>query len=92
MDLLGPDSPQHVQRSHALSRFPRSFATNLLPPIEQLLTVRQVAAMLGVCTATVYSWAASGALPHIRIVNVIRVRRADVTLFLDAHDHHPKGR
>src|SRR5476651_737387 len=91
-DSLGPDSVRHVQGSHDLSRFSRNFATNLLPPIEQLLTVRQVAKLLGVCTATVYFWAASGALPHIRIVNVIRVRRADVTLFLDAHDHHPKGR
>jgi excisionase family DNA binding protein len=54
----------------------------LLPPIEQLLTVRQVAQLLGVCTATVYKWAADGALPHIRFVNVIRVRPEDLTRFV----------
>jgi len=37
----------------------------------QLLTVRQVAQFLGVCTATVYKWAAQGVLPHVRIINVV---------------------
>jgi excisionase family DNA binding protein len=55
----------------------------LLPPIERLLTVRQVAQLLGVCTATVYKWAAAGVLPHIRIVNVIRVRPEDLIRFLN---------
>jgi excisionase family DNA binding protein len=54
----------------------------LLPPIEQLLTVRQVAQHLGVCPATVYKWAAAGVLPHLRIVNVIRIRPEDLTRFV----------
>jgi excisionase family DNA binding protein len=54
----------------------------LLPPIEQLLTVRQVGQLLGVCRATVYKWAADGVLPHVRIVNVVRVRREDLTTFI----------
>jgi len=54
----------------------------LLPPIERLLTVRQVAQLLGVCTATVYKWAAQDVLPHVRIVNVVRVRPQDLTTFL----------
>jgi len=54
----------------------------LLPPIEQLLTVRRVAVHLGVCTATVYKWAKDGVLPHVRIVNVIRVRPADLATFV----------
>jgi excisionase family DNA binding protein len=53
----------------------------LLPPnlheldggLERLLTVREVAAQVGVCTATVYKWAAVGVLPHVRILNVVRV-------------------
>jgi excisionase family DNA binding protein len=60
----------------------RNFATNLLPPIEQLFTVRQVAAQFGVCTATVFKWAAHGVLPHVRIVNVVRVRPEDLTTFI----------
>jgi excisionase family DNA binding protein len=55
----------------------------LLPPIEQLLTVRQVAHFLGVCTVTVYKWAAEGVLPHVRIVNVIRIRHEDLIRFVD---------
>jgi len=54
----------------------------LLPPIERLLTVRQVATLLGVCAATVYKWAADGALPHVRIVNVIRVLPEDLTALI----------
>jgi len=60
----------------------RDFATNLLPPIEQLLTVRQVAKLLGVCPATVYKWAANGMLPHVRIVNVVRVLAEDLIVFI----------
>ena len=36
--------------------------------------MREVAKLLRVCTATVYKWVASGILPHIRIMNPIRVR------------------
>ncbi|MCA1828589.1 MAG: helix-turn-helix domain-containing protein [Myxococcales bacterium] len=54
----------------------------MLPGIEQLLTVRQVAQLLGVCTATVYKWATTGLLPHVRIVNVIRVPPGDLAAFI----------
>jgi len=57
----------------------------LLPPIEQLLTVRQVAQFLGVCTATVYKWAAQGVLPHVRIINVIRIRPGDLSALIARH-------
>jgi excisionase family DNA binding protein len=50
--------------------------------IEGLLTVREVAKLLRVCTATVYKWVASGILPHIRIMNVIRVRPIALRLLL----------
>jgi len=54
----------------------------LLPPIERLLTVRQVAQLLGVCTATIYKWAADGVLRHVRIVSFVRVRPEDLTTFI----------
>jgi excisionase family DNA binding protein len=60
----------------------------LLPAIEQLLTVRQVAQLLGVCTATVYRLAAADMLPTVRIVNLIRIRPEDLTRFIR---HHSKG-
>src|SRR5207248_3491602 len=74
-----------VQPSQGSTTIRRNFATNLLPPIEQLLTVRQIAQLLGVCTATVYKWAAIGALSHVRIVNIIRIRQDDLTQFLTVH-------
>jgi excisionase family DNA binding protein len=49
-----------------------------------LLTVRDVAAQLGVCTATVYQLAGEGHLPHVRVVNAIRVAPGDLTAFIEA--------
>jgi len=57
----------------------------LLPPIGQLLAVRDVARSFGVCRATVYRWAAAGVLPHIRVVNAIRVRSEDLSTFIERH-------
>jgi excisionase family DNA binding protein len=76
-----------VQRSQASTPIRKDFATNLLPPIEQLLSVRQVAAHLGICMATVYKWAASGVLPHVRLVNLIRVRPEDLARFITRHSN-----
>jgi excisionase family DNA binding protein len=44
----------------------------------RLLTVLDVARILGVCDTTVYRLCERGDLPHIRIVNSIRIRPADV--------------
>ena len=74
------------QPSQCVTRLSRNLAANLLPQlpggIEGLLTVREVAKLLRVCTATVYKWAAAGVLPHIRIVNVIRVQPDDFARFV----------
>src|SRR3954469_7456548 len=77
-DSFVSPSPLDVQRSQGVSTIPTHFATTLLPPIEQLFTVGHVARLLGVCRATVYKWAADGVLPHVRIVNVIRIRGEDL--------------
>ena len=47
-----------------------------------LLTAKEVAAILGVCTATVYKLTASGALPHLRVLNAVRVTEEDLERFL----------
>ena len=49
---------------------------------DHLLNVADVAERLGVCAATVYRLCERGELPHIRIVNSIRVRRADLDGFV----------
>jgi excisionase family DNA binding protein len=48
----------------------------------QLLKVAEVAKKLGVCNATVYRLCESGALPHVRVVNSIRVRPKDLAEYL----------
>ena len=84
--ITGQRDSSSVQPSQRIAGFSRNFAANLLPDfssdIEQLLTVRQVAELIGVCAATVYKWAADGVLPHVRIVNVIRIRREDLNRLL----------
>jgi excisionase family DNA binding protein len=51
---------------------------------DRLLRVAEVAEHLGVCNATVYRLCESGELPHVWIVNSIRIRPDDLKAFLDA--------
>jgi excisionase family DNA binding protein len=50
----------------------RSFSGRILP-IEGLLTVREAAAILRVCRATVYRICERGELAHVRVSNSIRI-------------------
>ena len=54
----------------------------IVPLSRPLLTVRQVAALLSVSTATVYRLCDLDELPHTRIGNVIRVAPADLEAYL----------
>ena len=47
-----------------------------------MLSVPDVAERLGVCAATVYRLCERGELPHVRIVNSIRIRSDDLRAFL----------
>jgi excisionase family DNA binding protein len=49
-----------------------------------LLTVRQVAERLGVCTATVYTLVERGELKHVRVSNAIRVAPGELVVFIRA--------
>jgi excisionase family DNA binding protein len=51
---------------------------------DRLLTVREAAEQLGLCTATVYGLCADGALPHLRILNAIRIAPGDLRAFIAA--------
>jgi excisionase family DNA binding protein len=48
---------------------------------ERTVSVREAAALLGLCTATVYKMADQGRLPHTRVSNAIRIPR-DVVMGL----------
>ena len=49
---------------------------------DRMLRVADVAEKLGVCAATVYRLCERGELAHVRIVNSIRIRPADLSEFL----------
>jgi excisionase family DNA binding protein len=48
----------------------------------RLLRVAEIADQLGVSTATVYNLCAASELPHIRVVDSIRVRPNDLAAFV----------
>jgi excisionase family DNA binding protein len=48
----------------------------------RLLTVREVAAQLRVCSATVYKLVAAGRLPHVRVLNAVRVSADDLAQYV----------
>jgi|HubBroStandDraft_4_1064222.scaffolds.fasta_scaffold76038_2 excisionase family DNA binding protein len=61
----------------------------------RLLSVRETAHRLGVCTATVYTLCDAGRLAHVRVRNAIRVAPQDLATFVRAHRHgrpvHPRS-
>jgi excisionase family DNA binding protein len=53
----------------------------LLPDFSASLSVKEVAARLRVCTATIYRLCTSGELPHFRVGASVRIREADLVAF-----------
>jgi excisionase family DNA binding protein len=51
---------------------------------DRLLTAAEVARRLRVCTETVYRLCRRGELPHVRIVDSVRIRPADLAALLSA--------
>jgi excisionase family DNA binding protein len=49
-----------------------------------LLTVREVAERLGVCSATVYALVERGELGHVRVSNAIRIAPRELSAFIAA--------
>ncbi len=55
---------------------------SLLLGVERLLTVKEVATLLGVCRATIYSMGERGDLSHLRLGSLIRFRPEALLLVL----------
>jgi hypothetical protein len=90
---IGAGSGGGVQRVQADAGFSKSFAAPVLPGVEgeKLLSVRDVAGRLGVCTATVYKLCERGKLAHVLVLTTIRIRSVDLVSFIagrrDAESH-----
>jgi len=77
-------------RSQTLAAETKNFAALVLHDsavravsgLDTLLTVRDVAAILRVCRDTVYRLCATGDLPHVRVLNAIRIMPADLDVLL----------
>jgi excisionase family DNA binding protein len=69
----------HSRPSQIFAPFTEDSADRL----RTLLTVREVAALLRVSTATVYELCARGKLRHVRVLNAIRVARCDLLAPVD---------
>lgn len=75
-----------VSPSPPKGTFPQIFDTNPTQDsaapnprhLRNLLTVRQVAELLNVSTATVYKLCRSGKIPHVRVSNAIRIAVPDL--------------
>ena len=74
--LVGAAGFEPENRSTAAPTRPLSLAP------ERLLTVREVAGVLGVSTATVYRLCHEQALVHVRIANAVRLRPSDLASFV----------
>ena len=51
----------------------------------RLLSVKEAADRLGVCTATIYTLCDRGELAHVRVLNAIRIAPTDLAAFVRAH-------
>ncbi len=69
------------RRSPLEATIRKDFASPLLPDFRPSLTVKEVAAWLRVCTATVYRRCAAGELPYFRVGASIRIRQEDLAAF-----------
>src|SRR3954468_19294850 len=79
---VSPDAGSQATRVNPF--LPKDLATPLLPAgaDRPLLTVREVATALGVCTATVYKLCHKGDLRHVRVLHAIRVASSDLDAFI----------
>lgn len=81
-----------LQRPPPLHSAERCYRQRMAHPpqieaLERLLTAAQVAELLGVTSATVYSWAAAGELPAVRLGRrAVRFRPHELEVWL--HDQH----
>jgi excisionase family DNA binding protein len=91
VESLEVSPPAPVQDPQPFAVGAKNFVTRLLPEARTtalsglpLLTVRDVAARLGVSKATVYKLCEKGTLTYIRVSNAIRVEPASLEAYLVA--------
>lgn len=64
--------------------------TPTIPPTDELLTVRQAAALLDVCPQTIHEWKRAGRLSFHKLARRTYLKRAEVLAALTAHTRTAK--
>jgi excisionase family DNA binding protein len=57
---------------------------------DQLLTVAEVAAALGVKRSTIYGWVDAGLIPHFKLGALLRFRQRDLEAWLEQNHRGPR--
>jgi excisionase family DNA binding protein len=102
----GLGGPSRSQRTPPIPSVYEDFATRLLPAdpeirggpdrhsivVEQesLLTVKQLAARLSVCTATIYRLCDRGELPYVRVAQALRFVPMEVAEYMARRRRGPE--
>ncbi len=87
------DDREGVQPSHPGAAVRSPFAAPVLQPGRDaavLLSVREAAARLGVCAATIYTLCERGELAHVRVLNAIRIAASDLVAFVERNTSVPR--
>jgi len=79
----GPTSTHNCTDQQFLARFGRGLAAFLLHDTARLLTLREVAGVLGVSLPIVYRLCERDELAHVRVSNAIRISPSAVIAYLD---------
>src|SRR5882762_652252 len=79
----GHTSPHHCTDRQVLVRFGRGLAAFLLHDPSRLLTVREVAGVLGVSLPIVYRLCERDELAHVRVSNAIRIPPSALIAYLE---------
>ena len=57
----------------------------------EMLTARDLEAILQIDRKTIYSYAQRGLIPYVRIQSNLRFRRAEINDWIEKHSYRPKG-
>ena len=56
----------------------------------EMLTARELEAILQIDRKTIYSYAQRGLIPYVRIQSNLRFRRAEINDWIEKHSYRPK--
>ena len=59
--------------------------------MDKLLTVQEIAALLGVAESTIYQWTHQGFIPHVKIGRFVRFRQRQIEKWVEEKSVQGRG-